>query len=100
MGDGQRSPLRKHFKGKMTAKRVFSLVFVFSCVALATSQSYDYTTKYPPTKYPTTKYPPTHPTHPPTKYPRTYPTHPPTNPTYPPTKYPPTKYPPTKYPPT
>merc|ERR1712243_483081 len=100
MGDGQGFFSRKHFKGRMAAKGVFPLVFVFAFVALATSQSYDYTTKYPPTKYPTTKYPPTHPTHPPTKYPQTYPTQPPTHPTYPPTKYPPTKYPPTKYPPT
>merc|ERR1711955_96328 len=109
MGDGQGSSSRKHFKGRMAAKGVFSLVLAFAYVALATSQSYDYTTKYPPTKSP-----PTHPTHPPTKYPQTYPTQPPTHPTYPPTKYPPThpthppthptypptKYPPTKYPPT
>merc|ERR1712243_362535 len=87
MGDGQGSSSRKHFKGRMAAKGVFSLVLAFAYVALATSQSYDYTTKYPPTKYPTTKYPPTkypptHPTHPPTKYPQTYPTQPPTHPTH------------------
>merc|ERR1712037_480879 len=73
MGDRRRSPLRKHFKGKMASKGVFSLVFVFACVALATSQRYGQTTKYPPpTKYPTTKYPP------PTKYPQTK--YPPTTP--------------------
>merc|ERR1712010_91824 len=118
MGDRRRSPPRKHFKERMAAKGVFSLVFVFARVTLATSQQYPPTTKYPPTKYPPThpthptKYPPTPPPyggyHKTTKYPPTYPTHP----TYP-TKYPPTtpphggyhkttKYPPThptKYPP-
>merc|ERR1712037_333610 len=81
MGDRRRSPPRKHFKGRMAAKGVFSLVFVFACVTLATSQQYPPTTKYPPTKYP-----PTHPTHP-TKYPPTPPPHGGYHTT---TKYPPT----------
>merc|ERR1712037_977180 len=89
MGDWRRFPSRKHSKGRMAAKGVFSLVFVFACVTLATSQQYPPTTKYPPTKYP-----PTHPTHP-TKYP---PTPPPTGGYHKTTKYPPTH--PTKYPPT
>merc|ERR1712010_75993 len=105
--DRRRFPSRKLFKGRMAAKGVSSLVFVFACVTLATSQQYPPTTKYPPTKYPptpppyggyhkTTKYPPTYPTHPtyPTKYPPTTPPHGGYHKT---TKYPPTH--PTKYPP-
>ena len=56
--DRRRSPPRKHFKGRMAAKGVFSLVFVFACVA--TSQVYGKATD-PPTTDPPTTDPPTTP---------------------------------------
>ena len=56
--DRPRSPSRKHFKGRMAAKGVFSLVFVFACVA--TSQVYGKATD-PPTTDPPTTDPPTTP---------------------------------------
>merc|ERR1712210_303495 len=58
MGDRRRSSSRKHFKGRMAAKGVFSLVFVFACVA--TSQVYGKATD-PPTTDPPTTDPPTTP---------------------------------------
>ena len=66
--DRRRSPPRKHFKGRMAAKGVFSLVFVFACVA--TSQVYGKATD-PPTTNPPTTDPPT--TDPPTTDPPTTP---------------------------
>ena len=56
--DRRRFPSRKHFKGRMAAKGVFSLVFVFACVA--TSQVYGKATD-PPTTDPPTTDPPTTP---------------------------------------
>merc|ERR1712210_415901 len=50
MGDRRRFPSRKHFKGRMAAKGVFSLVF--ACVA--TSQVYGKATDPPTTDPPTT----------------------------------------------
>ena len=50
--DWRRFPSRKHSKGRMAAKGVFSLVFVFACVA--TSQVYGKATDPPTTDPPTT----------------------------------------------
>merc|ERR1712010_95491 len=49
MGDRRRFSSRKHFKGRMAAKGVFSLVFVFACVA--TSQVYGKATDPPTTPH-------------------------------------------------
>merc|ERR1711934_1052127 len=57
MGDRRRFPSRKHFKGRMAAKGVFSLVF--ACVA--TSQVYGKATDPPTTDPPTTDPPTTDP---------------------------------------